>query len=70
MKPLTVLLVVDLSTRPTIMSMIAYGFAYDPFPGGHYIHPFHDQTYEYSEDEGKKHPRAVRFPFVNLDVVI
>jgi len=64
-KRLTVLLAVDLSTRQTIMSVIfAHGFAYDPSPGGHYIHPFHDQTYECSKDGGKEHPRTVRFPFV------
>ena len=39
------------------------GFTYDPFPGGHYIHSFHDQTWEYYENEGKEHPRTVRFPF-------
>ena len=37
-----------------------YGFAYDPFPDGHYIHPFHELTWDYSEDEGKEHPRTVR----------
>ena len=40
------------------------GFDYDPFPDGHYIHPFHDRTWDYSEDEGREHPRTVRFPFV------
>ena len=64
-KQLTVLLAVDLSTRPTIMSMIfAYGLAYYPFPGSHCIRPFHYQIYEHSEDEGKEHPRTVRFVFV------
>ena len=38
---------------PTIS---VYGFDYDPFPDGHYIHPFHDWGCEYSLDEGKEHP--------------
>ena len=40
-----------------------HGFAYDPFPRGHYIHPFHDDHGEYYEDEGREHPRTVRFLF-------
>jgi len=53
-------------TRSIIMStmLFIYGLSYDPFPGGHYIHPFHEKTYGYLEDEGKEHPRTVRFPFV------
>lgn len=42
-----------------------YGFTYEPFPDGHYIHPFHGLAFEYSEDEGKEHPRPVRFPSVS-----
>ena len=37
-----------------------YGTTYDPFPDGHYIHPFHDQIWDYSGDDGKEHPRTVR----------
>ncbi|KAF9789748.1 hypothetical protein BJ322DRAFT_1203235 [Thelephora terrestris] len=33
-------------------------FEYDPFPDGHYIHPFHQGRY-YSRSEGKEHPRTV-----------
>ncbi|KAF9643994.1 hypothetical protein BDM02DRAFT_3122643, partial [Thelephora ganbajun] len=40
-----------------------YGFTYGPFPHGHYIHPFHDQTWDYSNNEGREHPRTVRLPF-------
>ena len=52
------------STRPIIMStmVLIYGLNYDPFPGGHYIHPFHEKTHGYLEDEGEEHPRTVRFP--------
>lgn len=38
-----------------------YGFTYDLFPNGHYVHPFHDRIWEYTEDEGKEPPRTVRF---------
>ena len=51
-------------TRSTTMPLVtAHGFIYDTFPDGHYIHPFHDQAWEYFEDEGKEHPRTVMFPF-------
>ena len=42
------------------------GSTYDPFPDGHYIHPFHNQTWDYSDDDGKEAPRTVRSPFVPL----
>jgi len=45
-------------------TLLVYGFSYDTFPGGHYIHPFQGRTYGYLEDEGKEHPRTVRFPSV------
>ncbi|KAF9643802.1 hypothetical protein BDM02DRAFT_3181715 [Thelephora ganbajun] len=37
---------------------------YDPFPGGYYIHPFHDRIWDYSHRMGREHPRTVRLPFV------
>ena len=40
--------------------MSRYGFTYDPFPGVHYIHPFHELAWEYFDNEGKEHPRTVR----------
>ncbi|KAF9789747.1 hypothetical protein BJ322DRAFT_554021 [Thelephora terrestris] len=34
------------------------GAEYDPFPDGHYIHPFHQGQF-YFRKEGKEHPRTV-----------
>ena len=39
-----------------------YAPTYDPFPDGHYIHPFREQAWDDSDNEGKEHPRTVRFP--------
>ena len=42
------------------MDRYYYAPTYDPFPGGHYVHPF--LTWEDSDNEGKEHPRTVRVP--------
>ena len=41
-----------------------YGFTDNMFPGGHYIHPFHNQAWGDSGDGSKEHPRTVEFLFV------
>jgi hypothetical protein len=57
-----------LRTRPRAVSpKPKYNFTwYNPFPDGHYIHPFHDESWDYSPDEGREHPRTVRLPVVFL----
>ena len=40
---------------------------YDPFPDGHYIHPFHELVWEYEDNGGKEHPRTVRSHAVTLE---
>ena len=45
--------------QPHGMPWTARSADYDPFPYGHYIHPFH-QGQHYSREKGKEHPRTVR----------
>ena len=48
--------------RPPQPGIPLYGLTYDPFPGGHYIHPFHSGEWDHSSDKGKERPRTVGFP--------
>ena len=64
-KSTEIVFVTGLTIRSTASPHISlYGMPYNPFPDGHYIHPFHDQSRDYSSSEGKEHPRTVIIPFV------